>query len=49
IEKIKKYYIEILEQVVYDITVKLKDIILSHDFTTVISSVQRGKESDFNL
>lgn len=49
IEKIKKYYIEILEQVVDDITVKLGDITLSHGLTTVTPRVQRRDELDFNL
>lgn len=49
IEKIKKYYIEILEQVADNITIKLKDIILSHDLLTAASTVHRAEEGDFNL
>jgi len=49
IEKIKKYYIEILEQVVENITIKLEDIVLSHDLMTVTSMVNEEEECDFNL
>jgi amino acid adenylation domain-containing protein len=49
IEKIQEYYIEILEQVVENNTVKLKDITLSHDFLTVSSTVYKDDGSDFKL
>jgi amino acid adenylation domain-containing protein len=49
IEKMKKYYIEILQQVVDNIGVKLKDINLSHDFLPVKSTVHKDDDGSFNL
>jgi len=49
IEKIKEYYIEILEQVLDNNAVKLKDITLSHEFLTVSSSIYKDDGSDFKL
>lgn len=49
IRKIAKHYIEVLEQVVDNIAVKLKDITLSHDFLAVTSSVHEDDNSDFIL
>jgi len=48
IEKFKKYYIEIMEQVAGDIDIPLKDIVFSHDFLVTKSRIQ-DDESDFKL
>jgi hypothetical protein len=49
IKKIAKYYTEIMEQVVNDISIKLKDVTLSHEFLTVKSAIQKDDGMDFNL
>ena len=49
IEKIKKYYTEILEQVVDGMDVKLEDIALSHDFITVTSAARKNAGDGFNF
>ncbi|MDQ1351190.1 MAG: hypothetical protein QG657_1492 [Acidobacteriota bacterium] len=47
IEKIKKYYIEILEQAVDNIDIYLRDIVFSHDF--IISKKRIQDVDDFNI
>jgi len=49
IKKIGEFYTEILEQVVENIDIKLKDITLSHGFLTTKSTVQREEGDDFNF
>ena len=49
IEKIKHYYIEILQQVVENIHIKLQDIKVSHRRLTVKSSLQQDQNADFRL
>ncbi|HLP49161.1 MAG TPA: condensation domain-containing protein, partial [Candidatus Kapabacteria bacterium] len=48
IEKIKKYYIEILEQVLDNNTIKLKDIVFSHDLLKSKSRIDND-DNDFNI
>jgi hypothetical protein len=49
IQKMGKFYIEILEQVVENIDIKLRDINLSHGLLTTKLTVQREDDDDFNL
>jgi hypothetical protein len=49
IREIAKYYTEVLEQVVDNIAVTLKDITLSHDLLTVKSTVHSDDNSDFEF
>jgi len=49
IERMKKHYIEILEQVVDNISIRLNDIKLSHDLLTVKPTVYKDDGSDFKI
>lgn len=49
IEKLKKYYIEILEQVVENLSIKLGDIAVSHQLLSAASGIQKDSDSDFVL
>jgi 3-oxoacyl-(acyl-carrier-protein) synthase/acyl carrier protein len=49
IGKIKKYYIEILEQVMDNSTIKLNDIVLHHDLIAVNPEVAKREKIDFIL
>ncbi|UCH95480.1 MAG: non-ribosomal peptide synthetase, partial [Candidatus Aminicenantes bacterium] len=49
IQKMAKYYTEILDQVTGNINMKLKDITLSHDFLTSASTVHKDDGSDFKF
>ncbi|UCH95353.1 MAG: hypothetical protein JSV88_00520, partial [Candidatus Aminicenantes bacterium] len=49
IQKIAKYYTEILEQVTDNISIQLKDITLSHDFLTAKPTTHKDDGSDFKL
>jgi non-ribosomal peptide synthetase component F/acyl carrier protein len=47
IDKIKTYYIGILEQVIEDRNIKIKDIRMAHELLNVPSTILQEKESDF--
>lgn len=49
IQNIAKYYTEIVTQVVENLTIKLKDIALSHELLTSSSTIHTSVEGDFNL
>jgi hypothetical protein len=49
IEKLKKHYIEILEQVLEKIDIKLKDIKISHQLVTAESNPLQTEQGDFGF
>jgi amino acid adenylation domain-containing protein len=49
IEKFKNHYIEILEQAVENIDIRLKDIIFSHDLVTTRSTILQEEQGDFQF
>jgi tyrocidine synthetase-3 len=49
IERLTRHYVEIIEQVLADSEIKLKDIALSHSFVTAQSTVSQEDEGDFGF
>jgi len=49
IEKLKIYFSEIIDQVVNNVDIKLKDITLSHGFAETRSSIYKENKQAFNL
>ncbi|MGD2090924.1 MAG: amino acid adenylation domain-containing protein [Candidatus Aminicenantes bacterium] len=49
VEKIAKHYVQILEQVVKDADIRLKDIKISHGLSTVKSSLTREESMSFEF
>ena len=48
-EKISEYYVEILNQVVEDWDIKLKEIEISHNFVTIKSNLHHEDYDEFKF
>jgi hypothetical protein len=49
VEKISKHFIEILDQVIGDKYIKLKDITISHGVLTLKPNILQEDQGDFNF
>jgi hypothetical protein len=49
IERLAAHYVEIIDQVLANNEIKLKDIVLSHSFVAARSAISQEAEGDFGF